>query len=238
MENDDSAENRIATVRKVTDSPPVVHPEAPGGVWRTARECYDLMANHVGRGSRTLETGAGLSTALFAAWGCDHLAVVPSRREATAIEAYCAENGISTDSLTFDFRPSEVALPDRADSGELDLVFIDGCHGFPVTIIDWFYGAGRLRRNGVVVFDDVQLPQVSLIIETFIALDDRWQELEKTPKWAAYRRLSEGLLSEDWSQQPFFPAWKLKFRNRAIRTVDDAFWGAVWAVRTRRSAPG
>ena len=69
MENDDSAENRIATVRMVTDSPPVVHPEAPGGVWRTTRECYELMANHVGLGSRTLETGAGLSTALFAAWG-------------------------------------------------------------------------------------------------------------------------------------------------------------------------
>ena len=82
-------------------------------------------------------------------------------------------------------------------------MFIDGCHGFPVTIIDWFYGAGRLRRNGVVVFDDVQLPQVSLLIETFLAPDDRWQELETTPKWAAYRRLSEGLLSEDWSKQIF-----------------------------------
>ena len=31
--------------------------------------------------------------------------------------------------------------------------------------------------DGVVVFDDVQLPQVSLLIENFIEPDDRWQEL-------------------------------------------------------------
>lgn len=222
MELDDSVDSRLAVVAKVMHSPPAVHPRSPIGVWRTARSCYDLMANHIRRGSRTLETGAGLSTILFAAWGCDHLAVVPDPSEATAIEAYCAENGIYTDSLTFDLRPSEVALPDQADSGELDLVFIDGCHGFPSPMIDWFYGAGRLRRDGVVVFDDVQLPQVSLLIENFIEPDDRWQELEKTPKWGAYRRISEGFLGEDWYDQPFFPTQKVTLGDRAIRTLKAA----------------
>ena len=218
MEKDDSVETRIATVRQVIDTPPAVHLAAPGGVWATASSCYDFMANHVRRGSRTLETGAGISTVLFAAWRCDHLAVVPDPSQAKAIQAYCVENGIDTDTLTFDLRPSEVALPDRADSGELDLVFIDGCHGFPLPIIDWFYGAGRLREKGVVVFDDVQLPQVSLLIQKFIEPDDRWEELKKTPKWRAYRRMSEGFLGEEWSNQPFFPA---TLGNRAMRTLKD-----------------
>jgi len=222
MENHDSLESRLAKVQKVIDSPPAVHPGAPVGVWSTERSCYDFMANHVRQGSHTLETGAGLSTVLFAAWGCDHLAVVPYPSEATAIAAYCAENDIYADSLTFDLRPSEVALPDRADSGELDLVFIDGCHGFPLPIIDWFYGAGRLRKNGVVVFDDVQLPQVALLIETFLEPDDRWQELVTTSKWRAYRRMSERLLGEEWYDQPFFPVRKVKLGNRAIRALTDA----------------
>ena len=123
----------------------------------------------------------------------------------------------ATDSLTFDVRRSEVALPDRLDSGELDLVFIDGCHGFPSSIIDWFYAAGRLRREGVVVFDDVQLPHVSLLIESFIEPDDRWQELETTPKWRAYRRMSEGFLGEEWFVQPFFPAQKVKHHKRTLK---------------------
>jgi hypothetical protein len=219
MGKDDSIENRLATVGKVLDTPPAVHREAPDGVWATSRSCYDFMANHVGQGSHTLETGSGISTVLFAAWGCDHLAVVPDPSQAKAIEAYCAENDINTETLSFDLRPSEVALPDLTECGELDLVFIDGCHGFPVPIIDWFYGAGRLRRDGVVVFDDVQLPQVSLLIEKFIQPDGRWEELKKTPKWSAYRRISEGGLGEEWTNQPFFPA---TFSNRAIRSLKDA----------------
>jgi hypothetical protein len=222
MDDVEGLEARLATVRKVMDSPPAVHRGAPAGVWSTDRSCYEFLANHVRPGSRTLETGAGLSTVLFAAWGCDHLAVVPDPSEATAIEIYCREDCICTDSLTFDLRPSEVALPDRADSGELELVLIDGCHGFPSPIIDWFYAAGRLRREGVVVFDDVQLPQVSLLIETFIEPDDRWLELETTSKWRAYRRMSEGSLGEEWFDQPFFPAKKVKLGDRAIRTLKDA----------------
>ena len=217
MEKEHSLETRLVTVGKVFDSPPAVHPDGPGGVWSTERSCYDFMANHVRRGSRTLETGIGLSTVLFAAWGCDHLAVCPDPGQATVIEAYCTENGIYTDSLTFDVRRSEVALPDRLDSGELDLVFIDGCHGFPSSIIDWFYAAGRLRREGVVVFDDVQLPQVSLLIESFIEPDDRWQELETTPKWRAYRRMSEGFLGEEWFVQSFFPAQEVKHHKRTLK---------------------
>ena len=89
-------------------------------------------------------------------------------------------------------------------------------------MIDWFYGAGRLRRDGVVVFDDVQLPQVSLLIENFIEPDDRWQELKKTPKWGAYRRISEGFLGEDWYDQPFFPTQKVTLGDRAIRTLKAA----------------
>lgn len=221
MEDHDSVGRRLATVARVVDSPPPVHPTAPGGVWGTTRSCYEFLANCVGPGSRTLETGAGISTVLFAAWRCDHLAVVPSPSQATTIETYCAENGISTDSLTFDLRPSEVALPHLADSGSLDLVFIDGCHAFPWPIIDWFYGAGRLRRNGIVVFDDVNLPHVSLLVETFLEPDGRWQELETTPKWTAYRRLSEGPLSEEFTDQPFFPARKVKFRDRALRALKN-----------------
>lgn len=222
MENDDSLGTRLSTVGKVIESRPTVHPGAPDGVWGTERSCYDFMANHVQLGSRTLETGAGLSTILFAAWGCHHVSVIPYPSEATRIEAYCAENGISTDSLSFDLRPSEVALPDRVDSGELDLLFIDGCHGFPSPIIDWFYGAGQLRREGVVVFDDVQLLQVSLLLDTFIESDDRWQKLEGTPKWRAYRRMSEGPLGEEWFAQPFFRARKVNLYKEAVRQLKDA----------------
>jgi hypothetical protein len=201
-----ASDERLAWVERIVAAPPVVHPEAPNGaVWSTDANCYRLMAEHVTRGSRTLETGAGVSTVLFAAWGCDHLAVVPFANEAQAVERYCDEHFIPRSSLKFDLRPSEVALPTLAGTGQLDLVFIDGSHGYPLPVIDWFYGAGLLRRGGVVVFDDVQLPQVESLIETFIQPDPRWEALAATGKWKAFRRTSEGPLAEGEWNQPFFP---------------------------------
>lgn len=196
---------RLECVDRVIAAPPVVHPGAPdGAAWSTGTACYRFMAGQVSKGSRTLETGAGLSTVLFAAWGCDHLAVVPSPEEAGAIERYCDQHSISRASLTFDLRPSEVALPTLA-AREFDLVFIDGCHGFPLPTIDWFYGAGLLRRGGIVVFDDLQLPQVSSLIATFVDPDPRWEAVATTAKWRAFRRTSDGPLAEQHSDQPFFP---------------------------------
>jgi predicted O-methyltransferase YrrM len=180
----------------------------------TEEDCYRFMAREIRDGFRTLETGAGVSTVLFAAWNCDHLAVVPDADEATAIENYCDGQGIPRCSLAFDIRPSEIALPTLARSALFDLVFIDGCHGFPSPIIDWFYGAGLLRKGGVVVFDDIQLPQVGWFLKTFIESDQRWETVARTSKWAAFRRLSDGPLGEEWFDQPFFPTPPLGVMRR------------------------
>jgi hypothetical protein len=199
---------RLSLLRRILAAPPVVHPEAPNkSAWSTGRRCYEFMARQVQPGARTLETGAGVSTVLFAAWGCQHLAVVPSASEAKSIQEYCSKVGIDTSSLTFDLRTSEVALPELAKSGPepFDLVFIDGAHSFPLPTIDWFYGAGLLRKGGVVVFDDVQLPAVGSLLDSYVDCDNRWQGIDLTSsKWRAYRRLSDGSLSEHESQQGFY----------------------------------
>jgi len=206
MDTPSTSHERLAWVERVIADPPNVHPGAPNGkAWSTQAGCYRFMANQISEGSRTLETGAGVSTVLFAAWKCDHLAVIPSADEAAAVEHYCDEQGIARDHLSFDLRRSETALPTLAGVGSLDLVFIDGCHGFPSPIIDWFYGAGLLRKGGVVVFDDINVPQVSCLLSTFIEPDQRWETVAGTSKWKAFRRLTEGPLGEEWFRQPFFP---------------------------------
>ena len=202
--DDRALEERIELVGTVLESPPQVHPRAGRSqVWSTQRSCYEFMARQVSPGSRTLETGAGVSTVLFTAWGCKHLCVVPVPRQRDVILSYCAESGIDTAALEFDLRGSEIALPEIPSDSLFDLVFIDGSHGFPLPIIDWFYGAGHLREGGIVVFDDLELPQVSHWLEWFLDKDPRWEPLESTAKWAAYRRHSSGPLSELQGLQPF-----------------------------------
>jgi hypothetical protein len=194
---------RLATIEKVLGAPPQIHANAPSGVWSTRRDCYQFMARELGPGSRTLETGAGVSTILFAAWGCEHLCVVPVQSQVDGLLAYCADQGIDSSHLSFDVRPSEIALPELDEGRQFELVLIDGCHGFPLPVIDWFYGAGRLRQDGVVIFDDLQLPQVSHFLDWYLERDPRWEREQANDKWAAFRRRSTGPLGELQDKQPF-----------------------------------
>lgn len=203
---------RLAIVDEVLAEPPVIHYMSPDdakagqltGVWSTEQSCYRFLAQHCGPGVRTLETGAGISTILFAAWGTSHRCITPGKEEADAVTAYCESHGISVDTLTFDISSSDVALT-RLTPGafDLDVVLIDGCHGFPAPMIDWYYGAGRLRNGGVVIVDDLQLPAVA-VLQDFLDKDPRWASLAATGKWAAYQRKAESSLLEDWFTQPFY----------------------------------
>lgn len=204
---------RQAAVDRVLADPPVVHyltyedlkSEQLSGVHATEEACYRFLAEVCRPGSRTLETGSGISTVLFAEWGAEHRCVTPSQVEADAVLAYCRNHSIPTHGLTFDIVGSEIALvrDSCADIGPLDLVFIDGNHGFPAPMIDWFYGAGRLRKGGILVLDDLQLPAVK-VLRSFLDLDPRWLPRDRTTKWAAYERRTDGSLAEDWYSQPFY----------------------------------
>ena len=53
--------------------PPSVHLNVASGVWWTERSCYEFIKSVVGPTSRTLETGLGVSTTLFASIGNPHM---------------------------------------------------------------------------------------------------------------------------------------------------------------------
>jgi hypothetical protein len=195
-------------VDKLLADPPAVHamdagPDPEIGLWGTDRECYALIAETVQPGMHTLETGSGLSTVLFAAAGADHTCVTPSAEEAARILAYCERQGISTDSLRFELGTSDEILPRLADGPRLDLVFVDGNHGYPTPMIDWFYAGSRLVPGGLLIVDDVPLPAVAHLC-AFVDHDPRFIVHRRTAKWIAYRASAGGSLRQDWFEQPFY----------------------------------
>lgn len=239
--------DRQAAVDRVLADPPVVHyltyddlrSGRLTGVHSTEEACYRFLAGVCEAGTRTLETGSGISTVLFAAWGTEHRCVTPAQEEADALVDYCRSRSIPTAGLTFDVAPSDVALV-RMDPQEppLDVVFIDGGHGFPAPMIDWYYGAGRLRRGGVLVLDDIHLPAVKLL-RSYLDLDARWRKLDRTAKWAAYERLSDGPLLEDHYDQPFYrmPGWRLRPVGPREARLRQALRPVRQAVRLPLSRP-
>jgi hypothetical protein len=222
-------EERKALIQRVLQDPPPVHSTSATGVWSTSTSAYELMAEHCGPGSRTLETGLGVSTVLFAGWGTEHTCVVHRQQEVYHVRKHMDRLGIADGHVQFHVGSSDIVLP-NLDLADVDLVLIDGSHAFPLPIIDWYYAAGALKRGGVLVLDDTHMEAVRLGLTTFLAKDPRWATIAKTLKWRAYRRLSQGPLSDVQEEQGFLGAGTL---SRMDRLVPRALHPSAKAVARR-----
>jgi Methyltransferase domain len=109
----------------------------------------------------------------------------------------CERRQISTANVSFRIGPSHdvlATLPQRP----LDLVLIDGAHGFPYPILDWWHLAPRLRVGGRLLVDDCYMPPVSALVD-FLRADESW-EVAATPgrRSIVLRKLTESAPEFDW----------------------------------------
>src|SRR6266496_3708051 len=116
--------------RAIADRPQV-HPDAPTGVFATETACYEFMSQHLDASSVTLETGLGLSTVLFAILGCTHTSIFAEPREGDVLAEWARERAVDLSKVALCPGGSEAVLP-TLDGPELDLLFIDGQHGYPM----------------------------------------------------------------------------------------------------------
>lgn len=186
------------------DSPPMLHADAQGNLttWKATDVLLRFLDEVTHEGARTLETGAGLSTLVFTMCGAHHTAVVPDPAQAARIREWCAAQGISTEHLTFELEPSEDVLPRHGREEALDVVLIDGAHGFPAPFIDWYYAARRLRVGGTLIVDDTQI-WTGKVLRDFLCAEPQWELIRDVPlDFAAFRRVADGRVGE-WNEQPY-----------------------------------
>ncbi len=130
-------------------------------------EILHFIETRVDADSATLETGSGASTVLFAMKRTRHIAITPDAQEVERVTGYCREHGVDHERVQFVVDCSEQALP-RLATPPLDLVVIDGRHGFPAPYIDWYYTAPKLKIGGLLVVDDTWI-YACQILRDFLA---------------------------------------------------------------------
>jgi hypothetical protein len=153
--------------------PPMLHGEGDaflGLHWGA----LDWLERTVQPGMRTLETGCGTSTLVFAASGARHVAIQPDPGQFERVKRFCAEQGIDTGGLELIPESSHTALLHTWKPEPLDVVLVDGAHAFPFPALDWFYTQAHLRVGGHVLLDDAYLPSVGVLV----------RYLDKSPSWA------------------------------------------------------
>jgi len=183
---------------------PRFHEDASGQPysWQVSKYVLSFLDTHVREGFRTLEVGAGVSTVLFALKGATHVCVVPADEEVSRIKMFCREHAISLDRLTFEVDRSERCLP-QLDVTDLDLVLIDGAHGFPMPFLDWYYTADRLKVGGLLIIDDTHI-WTGHILKMFLMQEPEWKlEVDFPPRSVVFMKVREGSREKNESDQAY-----------------------------------
>lgn len=177
--------------------------------WALNPEALEFLEASIKPGHRTLETGAGYSTVVFAAGGAIHTVISPLAWEHDRIRAWCDAQGIALGDVEFVAAPSQDVLP-SLEPTPLDLVLIDGAHAFPIPYIDYWYTATRLVPGGLLALDDTHL-RACHVLDEFLAMETpRWRVHTKLRTTTIFERLDAPLLPDvgwdfqPWGEKPLF----------------------------------
>jgi hypothetical protein len=187
----------------ILNDPPKPHEDLEGRsmVWGLTEAALEFIYENINDQCTTLETGCGLSTVVFALKGSRHTVIAPAPSEFEITKSYCRDRGIPTSQITFITEPSQTVLP-VLESDPLDLVLIDGGHGFPTPYIDWFYTAGKLKKGGYLVVDDVGLWSCQ-ILRDFLIEQPHWEFVaEYEERTTVFRKVEDGSEWLEWTDQP------------------------------------
>jgi predicted O-methyltransferase YrrM len=204
-------------VEQLRREPPGLHAEG-AEYWGLAWPALEWLEREVRPGMTTLETGSGASTLVFAAGGAEHVAVTPAPDEAERFRAECERRSIDASRVRFELGLSHEVLP-RLAARPLDLVLVDGAHGFPYPVLDWWLAAPHVRIGGRVLLDDAYMPPVRALVDALRA-QPHWEvEGAVGYRTVVVRKLAEGLPSFDWEGERIGGGMSFAYLGASERAV-------------------
>jgi hypothetical protein len=218
-------------LKTILSDPPKLH-ENRGELisdWKIdSMTCFELNSR-LKPGLNTLETGAGLSTIIFAANGCQHTCIMPDKAQADRIQDYCRSANIDTSNVKFVIAKSSDIIHQLPRS-EFDLILIDGCHGFPSIFVDFYYAAKLLKIGGTLIIDDMHIYTCQLAAR-FIQSDPGWNVELKTKRVVFGMKISD-TIDYEWTSQRFV------VRRSSRNTLARAWYFCLNVSRPLRSRLG
>jgi methyltransferase family protein len=189
-------------LKTILSKPPKLH-ESGGQLisdWRIDDTTCLELNSRLKPGISTLETGAGLSTIIFAVSGCRHTCIVPDKALTDRIQDYCRSANIDTGNVKFIISKSADIIHQLPRS-EHDLILIDGCHGFPSIFVDFYYAAKLLKNGGTLIVDDMHIYTCHLAAR-FMQSDPGWNVELMTKRVAVGIKVLD-TVDVEWSNQPY-----------------------------------
>lgn len=216
------------TLTTLLDSPPKIHNWGIGNLSSSGlpNSVFEFMDSILKPESRSIEIGMGISTALFALKGTIHTCVNPDQDEIIRFKDYASRNNISIDNMTFLCKRSDEVWFNLKEN-IWDFVLIDGCHGFPIPYLDWYFFSHGLKVNGYLVIDDT-LISTGKELKDFLIGEDSWKlTCPFSPKTAIFQKIKDF----DYNKEFLFQPSVLKATKAINKT--NKFMGFVRVVKSK-----
>jgi hypothetical protein len=165
----------------------------------------EALARHAAerRVRRSVETGAGKTTLLLSHLSDYHLVFAVDDGESLSRprDSFL----LRKDAVEFVEGPTQRTLLNHSFAEPLQLVLIDGPHGFPFPNMEYWKLYPHLDTGGLLVVDDIHIPTIRQLFD-FLREDPMFTFLEAVGKTAFFERTSNPTFSpfeDGWWLQPF-----------------------------------
>ncbi|NEO40505.1 MAG: class I SAM-dependent methyltransferase [Moorea sp. SIOASIH] len=210
-------------IQELLKNPPQFYTNSSGNFQevKLSDDILYFLDEQVTENSKTLETGAGCSTILFAIKSSHHTCIVPKQQEVNRIKDYCHKHNISTEKIDFKVDGSQNVLP-YLNTDDLDCILIDGSHAFPIPFIDWQYTHKNLKVGGKLIIDDTQI-WTGEVLKKFLISEPEWKfQKESTPRTAIFTKVKQCTKDKWFGEQVYtvknsrIPIWFAKIKTAII----------------------
>lgn len=171
----------------------------------TLKRMFEIIGDNI---DCSLETGCGKSTIYFSNYSKRHLAFCLDDREFAASSVTYFENCPASrrERVEFVFGPTQRTLPKHTFDAPVDVVFIDGPHGYPFPDLEYYFIYPHLKKGGFLMIDDIQIPSIARMAD--ILAEDRMYEVIELieRKTLVLRRTASPMIdpySDSWTSQDY-----------------------------------
>jgi hypothetical protein len=182
------------------------------------------IARHVGNREimYSAETGSGKTTLLFSHLSREHkvFALEGDNRSITVVRDSPLLN---RSTVEFIEGPTQATMPQYHFGQKLQLVLIDGPHGYPFPEMEYFYFYPHLDKDALLLVDDIHIPTIHRLYE-FLKEDEMFRLVEVVDNTAFFVRNDRDLFDphgDGWWLQEFnkrrFPVRPKKTTSASIR---------------------
>ena len=164
-----------------------------------------VARNAPGLITHSAETGAGRSTLLFSHLSDHHLVFAVNDGE--SVTRVKESELLRAAAVQFVLGPTQRTLPGFEFEAQLDIVLLDGPHGYPFPDLEYFYLYPRIREGGLLVIDDIHIPTIRNLFR-FVSEDDMFDLIQVVHgRTALFRRTAAPTFD------PYGDGWWLQHFN-------------------------